>query len=110
MADMKNSALAKLATMLEADIGIIRAFKGDLGDKEDEVGGMVMRDIRKASRIVSELAKVSEGSWVEDRGGKFYLCRLESRVIETAVGKCRAIAEERVANDNSHNQQADRND
>lgn len=48
----------------------------------------------KAMRIVAELAKVSEGSWVEDCGGKVYLCRLESRVVETAVGKCRAIAEE----------------
>ena len=94
MADTKKNAVAKLATMLEADVGIIRAFKGDLGDKGDEVGGMVMRDIRKASRIVAELAKVSEGSWVEDCGGRFYLCRLEGRVIETAVGKCRAIAEE----------------
>ena len=51
-------------------------------------------DANKASRIISELAKVSEGRWVEDFGGKFYLCRLESRVVETAVGKCRAIAEE----------------
>lgn len=53
-----------------------------------------VKDYDKAVLIIAELAKVSEGSWVEDCGGKFYLCRLEGRVIETAIGKCRAIADE----------------
>ena len=51
------------------------------------------RDIIKAQRIVSELAKVGDGRWVKDYAGWFYVCRAESRVVETAVGKCLAIAE-----------------
>lgn len=51
-------------------------------------------DVSKSQRIVAELAKVSEGRWVEYCGSKLYLCRLGGHVIEMAVGKCRAIAEE----------------
>lgn len=52
------------------------------------------RDIIKAQRIVAELAKVGDGRWVKDYyAGWFYTCRAERRVVETAVGKCLAIAE-----------------
>ena len=86
MADKKN-ALAKLAEKLKADVGIVRAFKKDLGDKEDEVGGMMIDDIEKAARIVAELAKVrwwrSLSRWMP-RGND----------VSDVLVKCRAIAEE----------------
>lgn len=81
-----TNALAELAEKLEADIGIIRAFKEDLGDKEDEVGGMAIRDIDKAVRIVAELAKVSNISQIPM---PYWNCKeLE------ALRNCRTIAEE----------------
>ena len=56
----KKNALKELVKKLKADVGIVRAFKKDLGDKEDEVGGMMIDDIDKASRIIAELANVED--------------------------------------------------
>ena len=88
MADMKKNALAELAKWLECDIRMI------------EFGNVAqLKRFRKVKRIVAELAKVVDGSWVKGDAGWFYVCRAESRVVETAVGKCRAIAEEVAGND-----------
>lgn len=58
MPEKERNALAELAEKLEADADVLLAYKEFIGDKEDEVGGMVMSDLRKAQRIVAELAKV----------------------------------------------------
>lgn len=88
----KKNALAELAKRLRNGLYI------NPNDKRFD-GPVIVRtldanDVLAAQRIVAELAKVVDGSWVEDCVGKFYLCRAESRVVETVVGKCRAIAEE----------------
>lgn len=57
-------------------------------------GGVDLNALCKAQRIVAELEKVSDGEWIGHLEDNYYLCRAESRVVETAVGKCRAIAEE----------------
>ena len=93
----KKNALAKLAEKLNADKDIVLAFKKDLGDKEDEVGGMVISDICKASRIVAELAKM------QDEEAALLLMEIitadEARRIvrqreRNCILKCRVIAEE----------------
>lgn len=84
MTENKN-ALAKLAERLEADIGIIRAFQKDLGDKKDEVGGMAIRDIDKAGRIVVKLASHYEPCFPAKSG-------------DDVIDECRAIAEEGANN------------
>lgn len=81
MADTKKNALAELAK----DLNAIADFAN---------GGYGFTAIIKAKRIVAELAKVGDGRWVKDYAGWFYVCRPESRVVETVVGKCLAIAEE----------------
>lgn len=53
-----------------------------------------MDAIGKAVRIIAELAKVSDGRWLDGCGGMSYQCRAASYVVETTVGRCRAIAEE----------------
>ena len=87
MSDTKKNTLAELAKRLDI---IVFGLVTD-GHPCDET-----IDIRKAQRIVEELAKVEDGRWVNDYAGWFYVCRSESRVVETVVGKCRAIAEEGV--------------
>ena len=87
MYNTKN-ALAKLAEKLKADVGIVRAYKKDLGDKKDEVGGMMIDDIDKASRIVAELAKADLAYANDPVSNNCVELRLD------AFKKCRAIAEE----------------
>ena len=73
----ERNALAELAEKLNADKDIVLAFMKDLGDKEEEVGGMMISDIRRASRIVAELAKPD---------------RIDGRIAREIMVKCRAIA------------------
>lgn len=97
MADIRN-ALAELAKKIDADRKIFEAFKDDLGDQPNDVGGMVNSDLVKASRILAELAKVHwhEGYiWAKNEYQKtasFHDCYM-------AVMQCRAIAEEGATND-----------
>ena len=87
MPETKKNALAKLAEKLKADVGIVRAFKKDLGDKEDEVGGMMIDDIDKASRIIAELANVEDQRNGETNSDVLWRCN-------DCIAKCRMIAEE----------------
>ena len=92
MPETKKNALAKLAKKLKADVRIVRAFKKDLGDKGDEVGGMMIDDIDKASRIVAQLAKVEDQRDGETNSDVLWRCN-------DCIAKCRAIAEEGEKND-----------
>lgn len=87
----ERNALAELAEMLKAYAEILRAFKKDLGDKEDEVGGMMIDDIDKASRIVAELAKVEDRRDGETNIDVLWRCN-------DCIARCRAIAEEGANN------------
>lgn len=80
--------LDKDADMLETDDDIRMAFKKHFGNKEYDVGVMVMSDLRKASRILAELAKVKGYS---EHGQTYMIYRDET---QTAYEKCLAIAEE----------------
>ena len=83
----KKNALKELVKKLKADVGIVRAFKKDLGDKEDEVGGMMIDDIDKASRIIAELANVEDQRDGETNSDVLWRCN-------DCIAKCRTIAEE----------------
>ena len=88
----ERNALAKLAEKLNADKDIVLAFKKDIGDNDDEVGGMMISDICRASRIVAELAKVED---VTDVQNLKVIKRPNVWQSVDAISKCRAIAEER---------------
>ena len=90
MADTKKNALAELAKRLDI---IVFGLVTD-GHPCDET-----IDIRKAQRIVSELAKVSDGNWeVICDGPPAYFCTAGDLEVQCAIGRCRAIAEEGGAN------------
>ena len=93
----KKNALKELVKKLKADVGIVRAFKKDLGDKEDEVGGMMIDDIDKASRIVAELANVEDQRNGETNSDVLWRCN-------DCIAKCRTIAEEGAEEMRSENE------
>ena len=100
LSDTKKNALAKLAKKLKADARIVKAFKKDLGGKEYEVGGMMIDDIDKASRIVAELAKVKDIK-------EFGVVHVREDMAIGAVENCRAIAEGKENYETSANNRSD---
>ena len=86
MADTKKNALAELAERLKG-IHKIGNFNGVLYEKMS----FSVEDIRKASRIIAELAKVSDWHWqviCDD------FCTAGDFELHRAIGRCLAIAEE----------------
>lgn len=84
MTDKKKNALAKLSAYL----AMYRDFHWD----DDRVNDHILT---KAQRIVSELAKVSDGHWeVICDGPPAYFCTAGDLKVQCAIGRCRAIAEE----------------
>lgn len=84
----EKNALAELAEKLSVDADVVSAYKDDLGEGEGTIGQLMQDDIRKASRIVAELAKV--GFYNNIYGDLF----ARSEEARDALVRCYKIAEE----------------
>ena len=86
----RTNALAELAERLTP--GLVINVNGCAIAKDVDFDAL-----QKAQRIVEELAKVSDGRWeVICDGPPAYFCTAGDLKVQCAIGRCRAIAEERA--------------
>lgn len=96
-----HNALAELAEKLSVDADVVSAYKDELGEGEGTIGHLMQDDIRKAGRIVAELAKIEkpiDKSEVKPSiDGRVHFADIlkadEERAFEV-LRNCRSIAEE----------------